>query len=955
MIMKSTRGSALLGILLASAWIQVAYPARAQTSPMSAPDPMANGKIPFREFTLPNGLRVIVHTDHKVPVVTVNIWYHVGSKNEALGRTGFAHLFEHLMFQGSEHNRTDIITSLGDMGATNFNGTTNEDRTNYFETVPTNALDKALWIESDRMGYLLGAIDQATLDEQRGVVQNEKRISENTPMGGRVFGDFYRALFPVGHPYHWQAIGSMADLNAATLSDVKAWFKSWYGPNNSVLVLAGDIDFDEAKEKVTRYFGDIAPTATVPNLDLPLPRLAAETRETIEDAVPQPYVMRGWIAPGDSARFSDTIAMRMISNILGGGASSRLNTRLVLNDQISNNAFSSYSGMQIAGVFYIVADVKSSGDRARVERAIDEEVKRFLRDGPSEAEVKREQTTERIWIEGNLESMAQRADSLNTCAMFYGDPDCNPALLRKVMTATPESLRDVARRWLGQPSHIMIIQPGQAASARPEAVDAALARSAATIPPPDPRFKASSLVLDREKDNPALGTYPKFTMPVQQHVTLSNGIAVTLVQRPDVKMAKVLLELPTGTATDDGKRSRADFAIGMLDQGAGRYDTVGIANRQLELGLQTYTEVGVDRTSFMIGALNDKLPEGLDLLSDMLLRPTFTPTNVERFRQKKINEVRFAKATPGTTSRTLFPYLLYGEDNPLGRFNSEESLGKLTRDDLVAWQREWMRPEGTRITVVGNLSLAELVPLLESRFGMWKGNGSTPTRVPLPPTASSARPRIYLVNQPGAISSTISAGHALPQMTEMERIDFGVVNSVLGGGFASRVNLDLREDKHWTYGANSVVRQRKGAQGYWSIMTSVQTDKTGESLSEIERLVSGMADGSAPVSDAEMARIRADSRKQPGEFEMSLATIAALSENQYWNRPDNYLTETLLSRYQSLTPGEVTKVAERFLKPDSMTWLVIGDLSKIEKPIRDLNLGDVVMIDPEGKPVTSGS
>lgn len=361
MIASRRPRAALLAVALGTALGGLAYapvPALAQAKPAGT-----DIVIPYEEFTLPNGLRVIVHTDRKAPIVAVNVWYHVGSKNEQPGRTGFAHLFEHLMFQGSENHKGEFFEPFELVGATDQNGTTNQDRTNYFQNVPTTALDMALWMESDRMGHLLGAIDQKALDEQRGVVQNEKRQGENQPYGRRIYTKIFEALYPPGHPYSWQTIGSMADLDAATLDDVKTWFRSWYGPNNAVLVLAGDIDLKTAKEKVTRYFGDIPASATLADMKSNIPKRAQDTRETVPDRVPQVRIYRAW--PVAEMGTPDATQLELFSQILGGSASSRLDARLVHGDKIADQVSTSPWMSEIAGTFIVSATVKDGGDPAK--------------------------------------------------------------------------------------------------------------------------------------------------------------------------------------------------------------------------------------------------------------------------------------------------------------------------------------------------------------------------------------------------------------------------------------------------------------------------------------------------------------------------------------------------------------------------------------------------------------
>ena len=477
--------AAALALALAAA---LAAPAAVLAAPAAAARPAAAVGIAYEEFTLPNGLRVIVHTDRKAPIVAVNVWYHVGSKNEQPGRTGFAHLFEHLMFQGSENHRDEFFGPFELVGATDQNGTTNVDRTNYFQNVPTTALDMALWMESDRMGHLLGAIDQKTLDEQRGVVQNEKRQGENQPYGRRISSKLYEALYPADHPYSWSTIGSMADLDAASLEDVKTWFRSWYGPNNAVLVLAGDIDAATAKQKALRYFGDIPATATLKDMATRIPQRERDTEETIGDRVPQARVYRAW--PVAQFGAADGTDLGLFAQVLGGSAASRLDERLVHRDRIADSASVSINDAEISGTLVVVANVKQGVDPAKVRAAIDEEIARLIAQGPSAEELDRAKTASRAEFVRGIERIGGfggKSDVLARCAVFLGKRDCYRDELADLGKASIASVQAAGRRWLGKGSHTIVVVPGdKPASALPET-----ARAAPAAPRARRRIRAS--------------------------------------------------------------------------------------------------------------------------------------------------------------------------------------------------------------------------------------------------------------------------------------------------------------------------------------------------------------------------------------------------------------------------------------------------------------------------------
>ncbi|MGN6151962.1 MAG: insulinase family protein, partial [Lysobacteraceae bacterium] len=531
--------------------------------------------IPYQQFTLPNGLRVIVHTDRKAPIVAVNVWYHVGSKDEPKGRTGFAHLFEHLMFNGSENHPGEFFEPFELSGATDQNGTTNEDRTNYFENVPTTALDMALWMESDRMGHLLGAIDQKTLDEQRGVVQNEKRQGENQPYG-QVWTLLGQAAYPEGHPYHHSTIGSMADLNAASLEDVKNWFRTWYGPNNAVLVLAGDIDLATAKQKVAKYFGDIPATPTMAQPKINVAPMASDTRAQIADKVPQARVYRIWnVAQAGTA---DADRLQLLAQVLGGSRSSRLDQRLVHKDKLVDNVSAAMMASQLSSGFLITASVKQGVDPAKVEAAIDEEVKALLRDGPTRVELDQARTVLKAdFIRGveRIGGFGGKADVLAECTVYTGNPGCFRESLRTLDTATVAQVATAGKAWLGagRGSHTLVVVPGERT---PLAEAPAVTPTPLVLPPVDRKFRTTATGVDRKAGVKVPDTFPELKFPSLERATLSNGTKVILAQRRGLPLVQMSYLFGGGFVADAGaKLGTSGFAMGMLDEGAGDYDAIG--------------------------------------------------------------------------------------------------------------------------------------------------------------------------------------------------------------------------------------------------------------------------------------------------------------------------------------------------------------------------------------------
>ena len=905
--------------------------------------------IKFEEFKLPNGLRVIVHTDRKAPIVAVNIWYHVGSKNEQNGRSGFAHLFEHLMFQKSENHKGEFFEPFELVGATDQNGTTNQDRTNYFQNVPTTALDLALWMESDRMGHLLGAIDQAALDEQRGVVQNEKRQGENQPYG-RAFELLLAASYPEAHPYHHTTIGSMADLNAATLDDVKNWFKSWYGPNNAVLVLAGDIDVATAKEKVAKYFGHIPATATVKKLPAQIAARTKTTRETVTDQVPQTRIYRVWNVPGVTSDDSDRLDL--LAFVLGGSRSSRLDRRLVHTDKLVDNVSASTFASEIGGMFIITADVKAGGDPAAVEKAIQEELTNLLAKGPTKAELAQARnylTAEFIRGVERIGGFGGKADVLAECAVYNNKPNCYERKLDVMMKATPAQLQALGKKWLAKGDHVLTINPGERVAAVEKPAVANLPPT--KVAPPDKRLKTTPSTVDRTQGPPMPTTFPSLTFPALQRATLPNGLNVVLAERRGLPLVQMSLEVQgAGFASDPAnKPGMANFTMGMLDEGAGQLDALAIGDKIESLGARLNVGASLDTANIYLSSTTQNLDPSLALFADVLLRPTMDAKELERVRAMWLAQIKQEKARPNLIARRIGPSALFGTNHPYSVLASgtEASIAGLKREELVDWAKQRLRPDRATLIVVGDISLAELQPKLTAAFADWKAPAAKPSALQLAMVKLPAKPRVFLVDQPGAIQANIWAGHVIPSSKDQGAIDFEIANSVLGGEFSSRLNMNLRENKHWAYGSYSGATNALG-QRIWAATAAVQIDKTIESIKELDREIREFATGKVAAKPDEIQKIQAtEVRALPGSYETAQAVLGTISGIVLYGRPDDYAAKRA-TRIQNLKPTDVHSAAKT-IRPEGITWIIVGDLSKIEKPIRDLKLGDVKVVDADGK------
>ncbi len=893
--------------------------AQAQRSTGTAAVREAPIDIPFQKFVLKNGLTLIVHEDHKAPIVAVNVWYHVGSKNEVPGRTGFAHLFEHLMFQGTEHYKGEYFTPFEQVGVTDQNGTTNNDRTNYFENVPTNALDVALWMESDRMGHLLGAIDQGRLDEQRGVVQNEKREGENEPYG-KVWGFLTPRLFPANHPYFWTVIGSMDDLNAAKLEDVKAWFQTYYGAANAVVVIAGDITPETARAKVEHYFGDIPSGPPVARQDAWIARRTGTQRGIMQDRVPQPRLYRVWNIPGWGT--ADERYLDLAGDVLSSGKNSRLFKRLVYDDQIATSVAAYVDTREIGGLFVVEVTARP-GDLAKVERAVDEELTRFLRTGPTPAELARVKTQYRAGFVRGIERIGGfggKSDVLAQGEVFGGRPDAYKTTLARVAAATPADLLGAARRWLTDGDYTLEVHPF-------------------------PQYQTAETGADRSQ-LPDAGTPPVATFPALERATLSNGLKVVLAQRPSIPQVRLDLVFDAGFAADQhGLPGTANMTFAMLDEGTTTRSSLQISETLQRLGANLGTFSRLDYSTVSLEALKEHLDPSLELFADVVLHPSFPAADFDRLKKQQLAAIRREKAEPVSVAFRILPGLLYGPGHayatPWTGTGTEESVSKMTRAEVAAFQRTWLKPNHATLIVTGATTMAEIRPRLERLFAGWKG-GDIPVKnigqVPLP-----SKPTVYLIDRPGALQSVVLAGNLAPPKNNPDEVAIEAMNTILGGEFGSRINLNLREDKHWSYGAFSFIRDARGQRPFVAY-APVQTDKTTEAIVEVARELRGIIKD-RPVEAEELAKAKsALTLTLPGEWETMSAVGGTVRSIITFELDDRYY-DTYPGKVRALTLEQIPAAAAEVVHPDQLVWVIVGDRAKIEAGVRELNLGDVKVIE----------
>jgi zinc protease len=914
---------ALLGLSLTAPQLAAQTPRAAARTSAARQDIL---DIKYEKFVLPNGLTLLVHEDRKAPIVAVNLWYHVGSKNEKIGRTGFAHLFEHLMFNGSEHYNDDYFKPLEKVGATDLNGTTNFDRTNYFQNVPTPALDLVLFLESDRMGHLLGAIDQARLDEQRGVVQNEKRQGENQPYG-KAFSNIVENTYPRGHPYSWSVIGSMEDLSAAALDDVREWFKTYYGPNNAVIAIAGDIDPATARQKVEKFFGAIPPSPPIAKQDKWIAKMTGTHRQILQDRVPQARIYKVWNVPEWGTPEADQLTL--VASVLADGKSSRLYKRLVYDERIATDVQAFVFQKEIGSQFFIQARPQPSGDLAAVERAIDEELARFIREGPTLAELQRVKTQFRAnFIRGaeRIGGFGGKSDILATNMVYAGNPEHYRVTLARIAGATAAQLRTAARDWLSDGMYALEVHPF-------------------------PQLQASAGQLDRSK-LPETAAPPASKFPTIQTATLSNGLKVYLAQRSDVPLVNFNLMVDAGYAADhQGILGTASLAMNMLDEGTKTRSALQISDALQRYGAQLGTGSNVDMSTVFLSTLKENMDSSLAIFADVILNPSFPQSDFDRLMKLQLAQIQREKVTPFQMALRVFPLLVYGSGHaygiPLTGSGTEESVSKLRRDDIVQFHRTWFKPNNASLIVVGATTLAEVTPKLERLLGGWRP-GEAPKKN-IGQVAQQPRSAVYLIDRPGSEQSIIFAGHVAPAKRNPREIALLTMNEILGGSFTSRVNMNLREDKHWSYGAFSLLFDARGQRPF-IVLAPVQTDKTKESLTEVANELRAIAH-SRPVTPEELAKAQANlTLSLPGQWETIGAVGASIEEIVRFDLPHDYYS-TFAPSVRALQVADLASAATETIQPDKLVWVVVGDRSKIEPGIRELNLGPLQLLDADGKPV----
>ena len=896
--------------------------------------------IKIKDYTLKNGLRVVLHQDDSTPVVSVNVFYHVGSKNEVVGKTGFAHLFEHMMFQGSKNYVEDYLGALSDMGA-QVNGTTNQDRTYYFEVVPSNFLERALYLEADRMGNLLGAMSQEKLDNQRDVVKNERRQGVDNQPYGTSDENIEEIMYPADHPYHWDTIGSMADLSAASMEDVSGFFRSYYVPNNAVLVLSGKFDEKDARQWIDRYFGPIAKGADIVRPHPADAKLSGEVRKTVEDSIRFSRLYMVW--HGVPQYSADDAALTMLASILSSGRGSRLQSDLVYGKEIATNVFAQNNSSEIAGLFQITATAKADKTLDENEKEINAEIERIKKQPPTTEEMTRALNAIESQSIFRLETVLGKGGQLSSFAGYLGKPDYFQANIDRYRKVTPADVQRVANTYLTDHRLVMSYVPrtGPAPNA-----DARLNKPTSTSSKKiDP-----ALVAQQKAALPKPGPNPSFTLPAIERTKLSNGLNVWIVQRhklPVVSMNMVVNANGTLEAAD--KSGVSNFTASMLNQGTKTRSANDISNQLQSIGANLNASSGWDSTNITVQTLTKNFDQALDIFSDVIVHPAFPASEFDLSRRRAIAALMQRQSNPTVVADVVYNKVLYG-NQPYARqlTGDEKALKAITRDDVAAFYNANFRPNNSTLIVVGDVDSKTLMPRLEKAFADW--HAADVKTADLGVAAMMAKPGIYLVNKSPAAQSSVVIGQVGVERSNPDYYALQVMNQILGGGGSARLFMNLREDKGYTYGAYSRFAYRRGA-GPFSASAEIQTGSTKESVIEFMKELNGIR-GGIPVTAAELeANKQSLIRRFPGGFETNGQISNQFANLLVYGLPDAYYNE-YIAKINAVTLDDVNRVANKYLDPSKMAIVIVGDRKVIEPGLKELGY-PITVLDTEGNPAAN--
>ena len=918
---------------------------------MSNKTPVADKlKINYEKYIMPNGLQVILHADKSDPMISYAIMYHVGSSREVPGKTGFAHLFEHLLFGGSENVPTGKFDKIIEGVGGNNNGFTSRDVTTYYEMFPKNGLEKVLWLESDRMGFFINSVTPRSLAIQQNVVQNEKRQSEdNSPYG---FTDYVisKNLYPANHPYNWEVIGEMDDLKNATIDDVKNYYNRFYGPNNATLVLAGDFDPDSVKVLINKYFGEIKSHGEVAVRSAMIPVLDKTVKLYHEDNFANvPEITMVWPVPQSYQK--DAYALDFLAKILADGKKAPLYKVLVKEKNLTSRTSAYNNSGELTGEFTISIRANEGKTLKEIEDAVNEAFARFEKDGITEKDVERiKASSEKSFYDG-LSSVYGKSLQLAFYNTFLNDPGYIEKDIENIKAITMNDVKMVYEKYIKGKAHIvtsfvpkgkvdMIADNSVNASIKEENINEASQVNIAQTGEEKIAKTASSM--DRTIEPPA-GLEPEVKVPEIWKATLLNGIQVFGIQNKELPLVEISLVINGGTEQDKIELPGvAGMVASVLPQGT-KNRTPEELEEELELlGSNIYVSSSREELTMSAGTLSRNFDKTVGLMKEIILEPRWDSAEFVMAKTRTKNRIIQAEAQPRSVGSQLFYKLLYGKDNILGYNTSgtRESIDKITLDDLRSWYGVNISPSVTNIQIAGNITKEQVLSALKPLENEWKAKEVTLNSYPVP--AGPEKSQIYFVDIPGSRQSVIYVGYAALSRKNPDFVKADFVNYRLGGAFTSILNQILREEKGFTYGASSSFQEMKVVAPFVA-STSVRSDATFESVKiikdEMEKYRNGISEND--LQFIKNCMIRSNALR----FETNRSLVGMLATMSKYGFPDDYIKKEE-EVIKNITLDEHKTITDKYIVPDKMYYVIVGDATTQIKQLEKIGFGKPILVKP---------
>ncbi|WP_375751352.1 M16 family metallopeptidase [Vibrio sp. HN007] len=894
--------------------------------------------IPYSKYELDNGLTVILSPDHSDPLVHVDVTYHVGSAREEVGKSGFAHFFEHMMFQGSEHvgdqEHFKIITEAGGT----LNGTTNRDRTNYFETVPANQLEKVLWLESDRMGFLIDAVSQRKFEIQRDTVKNERAQNYDNRPYGLMWERMGEAMYPEGHPYSWQTIGYVEDLDRVDVNDLKAFFLRWYGPNNATITIGGDLDTEQTLEWVKKYFGTIPRGPEVKNAPKQPVMLPEDRYITLEDRIRQPMVMIGW--PTGYRGDEDQIALDSLAAVLGDGKNSILYQELVKTEKaIDAGAFHSCSELSCSFYVYGMGNSGDKGDLTPIYNELMSVLDKFAKDGAEQDKLEQIIGRSEAGAVFALQSVRGKVSQLASNETFYGQPDRIESELEKIRAVTPESVMEVYNKYVEGKNKVTlsVIPRGQDKLAVREATFVTPARTL----PEYVKVADSDLAYTKAVDDfdrsvmPSVGDAVKGTMPKLYRLHLDSGIEVLGTRTSETPTVMLKIQMPAGNRfVARGKEGLAALTADMVMEGSQKRSIEQIQAELDKLGSSITMGAGNYTTTVTVSSLDRNLSDTLTILEELLFKPAFTQEAFDRLKKQSLEGLVYEHQKPSWLASQATRQVLFG-DSVYGRSNdgTVESVESLTLDDVKAFYTSNYTPSGTEVLAVGDISKSQLEEDL-TFLNQWRGEDAPLLRPQVIP--ANKEQKVYLIDKPQAPQSVVRLVRTgLPYDATGEQYLSKLANFNLAGNFNSRINQNLREDKGYTYGASGYHASNREV-GLLVFDAQVRADSTVPSIKEFMKEMDNYAKNG--MTDEEMAFMRLAVGQQDAlKYETPGKKAQLLQNILVYSLDDDYIEQ----RYQlleSVGKEELDAISSNWFNPKDYQIIVVGDAESLLPQLKELNI-----------------